>query len=181
MASVTFPFHSPPNQPKEVSLQNRQVWKCRECIWHMTNTENIYKNADLHITTSPILVEHSQLFSKNTYVQCRLNVKSLCIICGSRSQNLCSFPSARIEKTNLWGLTKTKIRYHVHKRVQTSQKWVPHQKTFLRTYSSWIIKNFVVFLALFEFKLRVSNVGSPACDNNVWVIKEWVTIIFIWV
>ncbi len=26
------------------------------------------------------------------------------------------------------------------------------------------------------FKLRVSNVGSPACNNNVWVIKEWVTI-----
>ncbi len=23
------------------------------------------------------------------------------------------------------------------------------------------------------FKLRVSNVGSPACDNNVWVIKKW--------
>ncbi len=27
------------------------------------------------------------------------------------------------------------------------------------------------------FKLWVSNVGSPACDNNIWVIKEWVTII----
>ncbi len=34
---------------------------------------------------------------------------------------------------------------------------------------------------LLEFKLRVSNVGSPVCDNNVWVIKEWVTIIFTWV
>ncbi len=33
----------------------------------------------------------------------------------------------------------------------------------------------------FGFKLRVSNVGSPACDNNVWVINEWVTIIFTWV
>ncbi len=30
---------------------------------------------------------------------------------------------------------------------------------------------------ILEFKLRVSNVGSPACDNNVWVIKEWLTII----
>ncbi len=32
-----------------------------------------------------------------------------------------------------------------------------------------------------RFKLRVSNVGNPACDNKVWVIKEWVTIIFTWV
>ncbi len=30
------------------------------------------------------------------------------------------------------------------------------------------------------FKLRVSNVGSPACDNNIWVIEEWVTIIFLY-
>ncbi len=37
------------------------------------------------------------------------------------------------------------------------------------------------FLPLLVFKLRVSNVGSPACDNNVWVIKKWVTIIFTWV
>ncbi len=36
-------------------------------------------------------------------------------------------------------------------------------------------------LFLLEFKLKVSNVGSPVCDNNVWVIKEWITIIFTWV
>ncbi len=29
-----------------------------------------------------------------------------------------------------------------------------------------------------DLNLRVSNVGSPVCDNKVWVIKEWVTIIF---
>ncbi len=32
-----------------------------------------------------------------------------------------------------------------------------------------------------RFKLKVSNVGGPPCDNNVWVIREWVTIIFTWV
>ncbi len=31
------------------------------------------------------------------------------------------------------------------------------------------------------FKLRVSIVGSPVCDNNVSVIEELVTIIFTWV
>ncbi len=44
-------------------------------------------------------------------------------------------------------------------------------------------RNWSNFLLIFKnkcilgFKIRVSNVGSPACDN-VWVIKEWVTIIF---
>ncbi len=32
-----------------------------------------------------------------------------------------------------------------------------------------------------DLNLEFQMLVAPACDNNVWVIKEWVTIIFTWV
>ncbi len=59
----------------------------------------------------------------------------------------------------------------------------------ITTTTYFLTSNQLMFQFLLGFKLRVSNDGSPACDNNicpacdnnVWVIREWVTIIFTWV